>query len=147
MAVRRGYDHWVLVDGLPVPEALVELAQQGRWRPPSDPERYVTLFGDRAIQPVFLPLARIRLNASWIDQVDYDDEVRQLYIGKPDQNAPPGDVDPHMSLLLGDLGLDRPFSLDFRRSLDTPSVIYLGSRPGWVEVAPSFDAVVDALGL
>ncbi|WP_433288499.1 hypothetical protein [Micromonospora sp. CA-244673] len=137
----------MLVDGLPVPQALVELSQQGRWIPPSDPERFKSVFGDRAMQPVFLPLAQIRPNASWIDQIDYDEEVRQLYIGKPNQKAPPGDIDPHMSLLLGDLGPDQPFSLDFRRSLESPSVIYLGSRPGWVEVAPSFDALVDALDL
>ena len=89
----------------------------------------------------------MRRNARWIDDIDYDDEFRQLYIGRPDPANPPGDIDPQMSLLLGDLGPDQPFALDFRRSMDTPSVVYLDKKMRWVEVAPTIEALIAELGL
>ncbi|MBF9128554.1 hypothetical protein I0C86_06055 [Plantactinospora sp. S1510] len=52
-----------------------------------------------------------------------------------------------MSLLLGDLGSDQPFALDFRRSVDTPSVVYLDSKMRWVEVAPTIEAFITELDL
>ncbi|GAA3767617.1 hypothetical protein GCM10022225_62550 [Plantactinospora mayteni] len=134
-------------DGLPLPPALVDVAQQGRWTAPAGSDIYVRMFGEPAYGPVFLAVEQMRRNARWIDDIDYDDEFRQLYIGTPDPANPPGDIDPQMSLLLGDLGADQPFALDFRRSMDAPSVVYLDSKMRWVEVAPTIEALIAELGL
>ncbi|MBF9128523.1 hypothetical protein I0C86_05900 [Plantactinospora sp. S1510] len=133
-------------DGLPLPPALIDVAQQGRWTAPAG-GNYIRIFGEPAYGPVFLKVDQMRRNARWIDEIDYDDEFRQLYIGEPDPANPPGDIDPQMSLLLGDLGSDQPFALDFRRSMEAPSVVYLDSTMRWVEVAPTIDAFIVELGL
>lgn len=57
-------------------------------------------------------------------------------------------VDPQSSLLIGDLGFDRPIALDYSVSPSQPRVVYLPSRaPGWIEVArdvPEFLGLINA---
>lgn len=137
----------VYVDGLPVPPALLDMMRAGRWIAPASGESYLRIFGEPAYGPVFLDLDQMRRNARWIDDIDYDEEFRQLYVGKPDPVNPPGDIDPQLSLLLGDLGSDQPFALDFRRSMEAPSVVYLDRQMRWVEVAPSVESFIAGLGL
>lgn len=57
----------------------------------------------------------------------------------------PHDVDPHQTLLIGDLGYDRPFGLDFRGGL--PAVRFMTIDARWVIVAESAAALVSALGI
>jgi hypothetical protein len=53
-----------------------------------------------------------------------------------------------MSILIGDLGNDMPFALDFRPSRATPRVIYLTLETGrWITVAPTVELLLDRLGL
>jgi hypothetical protein len=93
---------------------------------------------------VFLPFEQMRRNRRWLDQIL--DEYRPFYLGRPNPDQPPGDVDPDRSLLIGDLGPEMPFALDYRPGLAAPTVIYLGN-PGWVEVAPNMATLLDRLAM
>jgi hypothetical protein len=145
MTESSSVDLQVEIDGLPVPAALVRVVREGRWGPPADDSRFVAVFGEPAVQPVFLPLDRMGANARWIDQL-VDDEVRAWYVCWPASEWPPGDIDPVRSLLVGDLGPEMPFALDYRRSTASPSVVYLTGR-GWREVARDVETLVEKLGL
>lgn len=129
------HDDCVIIDGLLVPELLVEAEAQGRWvAPVPSAPAYQEVFRDEAVQPVFLPSARMRANYRWIEAMP--EEYRKYYLGKPHESRPPGDVDPYRSLLIGDLGPDQPIALDYRRSMREPTVIYLGTVWDWLEIAP-----------
>ncbi|MDT0529258.1 hypothetical protein RM555_09670 [Micromonospora sp. DSM 115977] len=134
----------MIVDGLPLPVALVQLIAQGRWVAPADEGRYLDVFGEPPVMPAFLPTERMHRNSRWINKIDHD--YRQFYVGSPTPGTPPGDVDPELSLLICDLGPDQPVSLDFRPSLASPSVIYLG-EPGWTEVASTIEVFAMKMGL
>jgi hypothetical protein len=124
----------VIIDGLPVPRTPLEVVHQGRWVAPDRlSPTYREVFNDDAAQPQFLPLERVKVNRRWIDAIH--PAYRAFYLGRPDSLRPPGDVDPDRSLLIGDLGPDQPFSLDYRRSYRAPAVIYLSTTSNWTEIA------------
>ena len=132
------------VNGLLLPRALVDLLARGRWG--SFPRR-------GSVSP-------------WGDVEAYSQQSMQLetpnvcyglkWLGKPDTERPPGDVDPKLTVLIADLGVgsDEPFALDYRASFEQPRVLLYRWRadfdptfpPGgvegnrWVEVAPDFPA-------
>lgn len=59
--------------------------------------------------------------------------------------VPPEDIDPLQSVLIGELGYDRPFALDFRGSL--PVVRFMTADGRWVQVADSPSELLVALGI
>jgi hypothetical protein len=136
----------VIIDGLPVPSGLLQVVQQGRWIAPHRSSlTYRDVFGDDPVVPQFLPVNRMSANRRWFDNILED--YRKFYLGQPDRRHPPGDMDPDRSLLIGDLGPDQPFSLDYRPSLTTPSVIYLCTTADWIEVAPNIETLIQRLGI
>ncbi len=144
--VRRVHDGDVIIDGLPVPSVLLRAVRQGRWvAPDRSSSMYREVFGDDAVVPQFLPLSRMTANRRWLD--DMPEDYRGFYLGQPDRQRPPGDVDPDQSLLIGDLGPDQPFALDYRPSLAGPSVIYLSTTADWIEVAPNIETLIERLGI
>ncbi len=76
------------------------------------------------------------------------------WLGTPDMEHPPGDIDPRLTVLIADLGVSSeiPFALDYRTSFGQPRVLLytwhlaptpydveqgeIGSR--WIEVAGDF---------
>ncbi|MGI5232756.1 hypothetical protein [Actinoallomurus sp. CA-142502] len=65
-----------------------------------------------------------------------------------DRAATPGDIDPRRSVLIGDLGHEMPFALDFRTSWGRPRVVYLTiGTDRWIPVAPDAEVLLDRLGL
>jgi hypothetical protein len=76
------------------------------------------------------------------------------WLGKPDAEYAPGDIDPKLAVMIADggIGSDAPFALDYRVSFGRPRVLlyrwrvsnqqasnlWAGNR--WVEVAPDFPA-------
>jgi hypothetical protein len=128
------------VEGLPLPSALVALLREGRWCAP-DEEMLQAVFPERPIFPSFYAVESIvGVNRGWCS------ERREEFVCHPDAQRPPGDIDPRRSLLIGDLGPDQIFALDYRDSLDAPRVVYLAEE-GWVEVAPDFETFAGRLGL
>ncbi|MGN9842033.1 hypothetical protein ACTMTI_28290 [Nonomuraea sp. H19] len=125
----------IAINGLPLPAALRRAIHEGRWAPP-DPAVLLAVFGEKPVQPRCYGVAEMEFeNDLWLTNTD------ALYLGSPDPARPPGDLDPKTSLLIGDLGPDMPFALDYRVA-GAPTVVYLTLDGVWVTVAPSIDALL-----
>jgi hypothetical protein len=136
----------MMVDGLAVPPALLRAVQEGRWvAPPASAALYAVVFEDEVVAPQFLAPDRMRANRRWIDAMP--EEYRKYYLGRADPVRPPGDMDPDHALVIGDLGPDQPFCLDYRVTADRPRVIYLSTTADWVTIAPDVETLLDKLGL
>jgi SMI1/KNR4 family protein SUKH-1 len=134
----------VKINGLPLPDALRAAIEDGRWAPPAD-DVLARVFGDEPQGASFYSLDYMaEENRAWPGVED----GLPIYLGSPDPSAPPGDIDPRASVLIGDLGYDMPFALDFRTSREEPRVVYLSLETGrWVTVAPTAASLLDRLGL
>ena len=136
------------INGLSLPKALLDLIEAGRWQCPSDLSRVDIVFPDREELMLYSLDYMPFENKNWVDETD------PMFIGYADAAAPPGDIDPHQSVLVGDLGIgyDQPIALDYRASLVEPCVLTLRWSPNgdsnrWIEIAPSISAFAEMLGL
>jgi hypothetical protein len=146
----------MIVDGLPIPSELQRLIAVRKW--PRD--------RDEAHQQNFkllIPLQRIRKFAP---------EESSLYLNAPpfftvrklnegaehrfwaSPNAAPSEISFTHSVVIGDFGLgsDAPILLDYRATINCPSVLRLrwsndNGENHWVEIARSFEAFATLLGL
>ncbi|GAB2919437.1 SMI1/KNR4 family protein [Streptomyces mayteni] len=120
------------IGGLVVPPPLTELIRSGRWVPPRDDRVLAEVFGEAPEQPEFYGRAMlVRQNTSW--QALPADQV--------------AGIDTARTIVIGDLGPDMPFVLDYRTSPDDPRVLYLGG-PGdfrWRQVAANVGELIDRL--
>lgn len=138
-----------LINGLPLPLALVEAIHSGRWTaPPIDKLEatfpLATVAGEPIQHPAFFDLDGLqRENEGW------NDETLASYLGKKSDEVQPGDIDPAQSVVIADLGPDRLIALDYRTSDEKPRVVYLtgNEQPRWVEAAPDIETLLDDLGL
>ncbi len=132
----------ILVAGLPLPHALGRALDEGRWRRPSD-DRLLRVFRERPTAPVMLDLdAMHEVNRKWRTETD------PAYFGHKDDRVPPGDIDCRRSSIVGRLGPDLPFALDYRASEHDPAVLYLHSGGDrWITVARNIDELLERLGL
>lgn len=124
----------LLVYGLPLPVTLTRAIVERRWVPPARTDLR-RVFREAPVNPVFYDLSGIRrVNAQW--RV----ETNMAFFGHPDTQSPPGDIDRTRSLLIGQLASDCPFALDYRSSLDRPTVVYLHSGGDrWITIARDAD--------
>ena len=133
-----------IVNGLVLPAALVDAIRSGRWAVPS-PDRLRAAFPlETCDHPAFFSLEGMRReNEGWCD------ETLDSYLGGEDGVVQPGDIDPARSVVIADLGPDRLVALDYRRSQERPSVVYLtgNEEPRWVEAAPDVETLLRVLGL
>lgn len=132
----------VHINGLPLPAALVQAIEEGRWRCPSG-SILRRVFREHPVRAQLydLPLMRAE-NRTWRASKD------PAFLGHSDDKSPPGDIDPERSLLLGALGPDMPFALDYRVSLTDPRVLYLhteGDR--WITIARDIEHLLAGLRL
>jgi len=135
----------VEINGLPLPDALRSAIEEERWVPPADRLLLARVFGEKPQGAKFYTLEYMAIeNRRW----PAVESRLPIYVGSPDESVPPGDIDPRMSVLIGDLGYDMPFALDFRPSRTEPRVIYLTLETGrWITVALTIEALLDRLGL
>lgn len=128
------------VNGLPLPAALLEAMENGSWRTPDNREVWCSLVPQTEVgRPKLYSLKMIvSENASWRT------ESYSYYIGQPDAEQSPGDLDPALSLLIADLGPDRPFALDYRESMTQPSVVRLTGHVDtrWIRVTPDIETFI-----
>lgn len=128
----------VEVGGLVLPDALVHAMHEGGWTRSKNVETLRRVFGDEPDGPMFYDLpTMLRQNVTF--QASSPDEV----YGEVSESSV--GVLPPKAVLVGDLGADMPIALDYRDSPGRPRVIYLGPS-GWVEVAPSIEALLTELG-
>jgi hypothetical protein len=126
--------------GLPLPDALRRAMLTQQWTAPTDPRIVETVFGDEAPQPCFYsPQGMERETRNFRDDPH---DVLQQFVG-----TPPHDIDPDRCVLIGDLGPDQPFALDYRQNPLRPSVVYLHRTADWIQVAADIDSLIDRLGL
>ena len=139
-------DEIAQVGGLKLPVDLVAAIRDGRWVAPGDHDLLATVFTDRPVQPNFYGIDEIFGETThW--HAENDAETLAWYLGSPSNTDPPGDIDQQRSVIIGDLGPDRPIALDYRPGLDVPSVVYLTSYNGWIEVAPNIESLLVRLRL
>jgi len=110
------------INELPLPAALVQAIRHGVWRTPKNREAWLSLFPDgRIVQPMLYPLEKLAGKTPWFT------EAGPAYYGSRGDGIEPGDIDPCLAVLIGDLGPDRLIALDYRPSLIEPTVVGLTS--------------------
>jgi hypothetical protein len=130
------------VNGLVLPDDLLAAIDEGLWSERLSVGRLREVFGEAPVHPRFYDLETIdAINLAWRD------ERREVYLGQPNDEQPPGDIDPGLSLLVAELGPDQLIALDYRRSPSSPGVVYLTEavRSPWRQVAVSVDELVSRL--
>ncbi len=132
----------ISVNGLVLPDALCRALASGYWKVPENIQALREVFGERPVFPKFYSLElMISESASWLRE---DDDG---YRGTPDDMSPPGDLDPTESVMIGDLGSDRPFALDYRPE-GNPRVVFFAADEGkWRTVASSVEELLNRLKL
>lgn len=135
----------VLIRGLPLPRQIQDAIEGGTWTLPSDTETVERLFTETASAEgkLYAVKGMISETEAWANEPD----EQLAHYGGP--NAEAGGyltLDPERSVLIGDLGYDRPIALDYSLSPERPRVLYLPSTaPGWVEVAPDVPSFLERL--
>jgi hypothetical protein len=132
----------LMVNGLPLPGELVALMQQGRWKAPSERSEVDRLFPENGGLCLYQLDGMVRETRTL-----FSPHLQgPMWLGVPDSNHHPGDIDPRLAVLIADLGIgyDQPIALDYRPSIDRPSVITLrwserGDENRWILVAPDIE--------
>jgi hypothetical protein len=156
------------INGLPLPHDLIALIEAGRWKPLTDLSGVERLFPDLVARRPHLtnafysPFVLYSLalmsaeNGGWatIESKPWAKTRRSEFLGAPDPDHAPGDIDPSLSFLIADVGLgyEQPIALDYRVSMDAPRVLTLkwGVRGGenrWVTIAPDIRTFAELVGL
>ncbi len=130
------------INGHELPVMLSESIKTGEWAKLSKSSQLALVFPKADIvNPSFYEEDSLKLeNATWPAESD------PAYIGVESLSAPPGDIDPARSVLIADLGPDRPIALDYRTS-NCPRVVYLveGDDANWIEAASNIEALIENL--
>ncbi|MFF2521853.1 hypothetical protein [Streptomyces liangshanensis] len=79
----------------------------------------------------------------WREELDED--TLRCYFGTSEESVPPGYMSRSATVLIGNLGPDLPFVLDYRDSPVAPGVALLGDDDGWQRVSESVCELMRAL--
>jgi len=133
---------------LPFPAHLVHLMKTGRWRTPLDRSLILSVFpqcGDFSLYSL-----------AWMETENrhWRDWSHRHFPAEADPDFSPGDLDPQLAILIGDLGngWDQPIALDYRETWDDPRVLLFrwrleGRGNRWVQIAPNIAAFAARLCL
>jgi hypothetical protein len=134
---------------LVLPGRLAELVSSGAWAAIAQPTNVWSLVDEERVQLVFPGETRLDLQCPPFHTVSVE------IFHSPELWRESGaieEIDAERALIIGDFGLgsDSAIVLDYERSLTSPSVRWLqwgveGNH--WLEAAPTFDALADALAL
>jgi len=131
----------VEVCGFELPDEIVALMSDERWTAYTEQERLppalvAEVFGEEP-DPTWkvYDLDEMRSVTE-----DWHQECDPQWFG-----SAPDDIDGPRSVLIGELGYDRPFALDFRS--ESPVVRFMTMDARWVMVAETAAALVEALGI
>lgn len=102
------------VNSLDLPALLLELIERDRWRSPDDHSIFDKLFHEHSGVTFHSP-SQMEKETTWWLSLAPDGSILR---GRPDLHNPPGDIEPSLTVLIGDVGvgLDAPFALDYRTS-------------------------------
>ncbi|HEY7074479.1 MAG TPA: hypothetical protein VH418_03885 [Solirubrobacteraceae bacterium] len=123
------------VCGHALPAALVAELDRGTWTRRAAGPRVAAVFGEEPSRSAaFYSLDEIRGETGrWARETD------EAYLGRGEES-----LDPAASVLIGDLGYDRPFALDYR--VQPPAVRLLSLAGTWVRISDSIESLIRELG-
>ncbi|MGI5145015.1 SMI1/KNR4 family protein [Plantactinospora sp. CA-294935] len=124
----------IVVNELPVPPVLVEAVNNGHWAPPADKRLMSAVFGEDPDYPAFYSLKAMVEQTEGLFNLDLD--ILTWYLGDVDGVDRPGVISTDRTVLIGDLGLERPFALDYSESIPSPGVVFFAENGRWRQVAP-----------
>lgn len=124
---------------LPLPDALCTDLESGRPIPAEQKARLGALF--KGIEKPFPDLYNTRgiqrENQLWTSPYVH------LYLGQKSEIYTPGNIDPHLALIIGQAEPDGPIALDYR--VEPPRVVYLtniGTESYWIELAKDYEHLI-----
>ncbi|WP_405554807.1 hypothetical protein OHV08_12640 [Streptomyces canus] len=100
----------------------------------ADSPRVEEVFGQPPVHPRFYSIPGIAEGTKWWRE-ELDEETLECYFGTSGERSSPGYISRTKAVMIGDLGPDLPFALDYRNSLTDPGVVFLGEEGAWRKVA------------
>ena len=128
----------------PLPGALIAAVTEGRWAAPKDVRTLHSVFGEPPSHAEFYDFAGMENETS--NLLHMDQEYRASYIGVNDGETYPGTISLELCVIIGDIGPEEPFALDYRKNYGDPEVILL-TGSCWKLVAPNISELIHSLGL
>ncbi|MFJ3087740.1 hypothetical protein [Streptomyces sp. NPDC086838] len=102
------------------------------------------MFGHAPVRPRFHPFSEIVGMTEWWRE-GLDEETLRCYFGTSEEFPPPGYISRMETLIIGNLGPDLPFALDYRGSPAEPDVVFLGEQGSWLTISDTVCGLI--LGL
>lgn len=128
------------VAGFVLPPELVRVAEQSQWSDYTEGIRLDPLVVDHVFGE--------RPDSTWrfysIDEVEVETLLWQQESDPAWFGESPDDLEPASSLLIGELGYDRPFALDYRPAVPAVRLLCFDGR--WRLVAASASELLQRLG-
>ena len=124
-----------------IPLEIVEIASNDRWTAYTESARWPI----EAVCRVFGEVP----DSTW-KFYDFREIVSTTEDWRREQDpswfgSEPNDIDAMHSILIGELGYDRPFALDYRDT--APSVRFMTLTGDWIKIAESVPALLASLGI
>ncbi|MCX5213742.1 SMI1/KNR4 family protein [Kitasatospora sp. NBC_00240] len=131
--------------GMPLPRGLIESIQDLSWMALAGSPRLRETFGQAPVQPRFYSTAGIVATTKWWRE-DLDDETMECYFGTSEEFSAPEYMSRMKTVIIGSIGPDLLFALDYRDSFADPRVVFLGEEGAWRTVSNSFSDLLLMLG-
>ncbi|ROQ68463.1 hypothetical protein EDD93_2930 [Streptomyces sp. 840.1] len=132
------------VFSLPLPACLVESIKNGSWADLANSPRIEAVFGQAPVRPRFHSISQMTGMTTWWRE-ELDEETLQCYLGTSEARPMPGTMSRLNTVIIGNLGPDLPFVLDYRGSFTNPSVHFLGEGDSWKRISDNVCALIHAL--
>ncbi|MEV8284335.1 hypothetical protein [Streptomyces niveus] len=136
------FGEWVF--GMALPTCLVESVKDRSWPNLASSPRVEVVFGHAPVRPSFHSISGMNGMTKWWRE-ELDEETLQCYFGTSEESTVPGCISRMETVMIGNLGPDLPFALDYRESPGEPSVVFLGEGDSWQRVADNVCALILAL--
>lgn len=127
--------------GMPLPGCLAASIQDRSWMSLANSPKLEKVFDQAPRRPRFYSISGIVAATKWWRD-ELDEETLRCYFGTSEEIATLGCMSRMKTVIIGGLGPDLPFVLDYRDSLADPSVAFLGEGDAWRRVS---DNVCDLL--
>ena len=128
---------------LVLPSALADALRAGLWTPPTESSRLVEVFGEAPSSPEFYVFSGMVNETLHLRKMPPDERVWYEEVADVEEA---GSISLDECILIGDLGPERPFALNYHRNRSNPEVFFF-ARPGWKRIAADFDKLLQSLGL
>ncbi|MFI6704374.1 hypothetical protein ACIBJC_36505 [Streptomyces sp. NPDC050509] len=133
-----------LVFDMSLPACLVESIKDCSWMSLANSPRIEAVFGQASVRPGFHSISGMTGMTKWWRE-ELDEETLQCYFGTSEECAAPGYMSRMKTVIIGNLGPDLPFVLDYRESSVDPSVAFLGEGDSWQRISENVCDLILAL--